>query len=236
MLPARVEEPRHHLGLELLHLGQDLRHRRAAEAGVDRADAQRRERLDVGGDIGRCAGEQLALAVVGLVRQAVALAREAHRDADRLRIAAGLAPSAGAAARRRRSARLRLSSGKAGLLGIGYQASPILAVRRSAGPDSPPTQIGMPPFCAGLGAKVILSNFTYSPEKLGLSFVHSSLEGGDVFVGHLAALVEGRRAERLELLLHPARADAERHPAARQHVDGGELLGRQHRRPVRDRP
>src|SRR5262249_57125502 len=47
--------------------------------------------------------------------------------------------------------RLRLSIGKAGLLGIGYQASPYLAVRRRAGPDSPPTQIGMPPFCAGLG-------------------------------------------------------------------------------------
>src|SRR5678816_2649320 len=72
--------------------------------------------------------------------------------------------------------RLRLSIGKAGLLGIGYQASPYLAVRRSAGPDSPPTQIGMPPFCAGLGAKVILSNFTNSPENLGLSLVHSSLK------------------------------------------------------------
>ena len=31
--------------------------------------------------------------------------------------------------------RFRLSSGKAGLVGIGYQASPIFAVRRSAGPE-----------------------------------------------------------------------------------------------------
>src|SRR5437764_2293224 len=72
--------------------------------------------------------------------------------------------------------RLRLSIGKAGLLGIGYQASPYLAVRRSAGPDSPPTQIGMPPFCVGLGAKVILSKATYWPENFGRSLVHSSLK------------------------------------------------------------
>ena len=38
--------------------------------------------------------------------------------------------------------RARLSSGLAGLVPIGYQASPSCAVRRSAGPLSPPTQIG----------------------------------------------------------------------------------------------
>src|SRR6202012_4676103 len=72
--------------------------------------------------------------------------------------------------------RFRLSIGKAGLFGIGYQASPYLAVRRSAGPDSPPTQIGMPPFCAGLGAKAILAKLTNLPAKRGVWLVHSSLK------------------------------------------------------------
>src|SRR5690349_512945 len=85
----RTSEPRQHFGLELLHVGQDFRDRRAAEAGVDRADAQLLERLDVARDVGRRAGEELALAIVGLGGQAVAPAREAHGDADRLRIAAG---------------------------------------------------------------------------------------------------------------------------------------------------
>src|SRR6185437_1387773 len=38
--------------------------------------------------------------------------------------------------------RSRVSSRKAGLVPIGYQPSPSLAVRRRAGPLSPPTQIG----------------------------------------------------------------------------------------------
>src|SRR5436309_1093950 len=48
--------------------------------------------------------------------------------------------------------RLRLSSGFCGLVPIGYQASPRRAVRRNAGPLSPPTQIGGGGYCWGFGA------------------------------------------------------------------------------------
>ena len=47
----------------------------------------------------------------------------------------------------------------------------------------------------------------------------------EVLVGHRAALGERRCAERLDLLLEPAGADAEHQPAVRQHVDRGQHLG-----------
>ena len=58
-------------------------------------------------------------------------------------------------------------------------------------------------------------------------------EGLDVFVGDLAALREIGRLDRLELLLHPAGADAQHQAAARQHVDGRQHLGGQYRGAMR---
>ena len=72
--------------------------------------------------------------------------------------------------------RTRLSSGLAGLVPIGYQASPMRAVRRSAGPLSPPTQIGGCGFCTGLWAKTMLSKETCLPLKRGASLVQSSMK------------------------------------------------------------
>ena len=66
-----------------------------------------------------------------------------------------------------------MSSRLRGLVPIGYQASPSRAVRRIAGPLSPPTQIGTR-FCTGRGWKKIFENLAYLPLKLGFSLVHNS--------------------------------------------------------------
>ncbi len=70
--------------------------------------------------------------------------------------------------------RVRLSSGFCGLVPIGYHASPMRAARRSAGPLSPPTQIGGCGFCTGFGSKPILENRTCLPSNFGASLVQSS--------------------------------------------------------------
>ena len=66
-----------------------------------------------------------------------------------------------------------MSSRLRGFVPIGYQASPSRAVRRIAGPLSPPTQIGTR-FCTGRGWKKMFENSAYLPLKLGFSLVHSS--------------------------------------------------------------
>ena len=66
-------------------------------------------------------------------------------------------------------------SGKRGLLPIGYQVSPYRAVRRNAGPLSPPIHIGGYGFCRGLGRKLMFLNWTNSPSNTGSSSVHSIL-------------------------------------------------------------
>src|SRR5436305_13617397 len=71
------------------------------------------------------------------------------------------------------SNRFSVSSRLRGLVPIGYQASPSRAVRRIAGPLSPPTQIGTR-FCTGRGWKKILEHLAYLPLKLGVSLLHSS--------------------------------------------------------------
>ena len=53
----------------------------------------------------------------------------------------------------------------------------------------------------------------------------------ELLVGPLAAVVVGH-AEDLELLAHPPDADAEDHTPLRQVVEGGDRLGREHRRSV----
>src|SRR5262245_16286974 len=50
------------------------------------------------------------------------------------------------------------------------------------------------------------------------------LEDPDVLVAHRTPAVEVRRAQRLELLPQPAHADAHRHAAPREHVDGRQRL------------
>ena len=71
--------------------------------------------------------------------------------------------------------RVSVSIGNCGLVPIGYHASPYFAVRRSAGPLSPPTQIGID-FCTGFGVNTTSENFTYLPSNFGSSFAHSSLQ------------------------------------------------------------
>src|SRR5262249_56942821 len=70
--------------------------------------------------------------------------------------------------------RVSVSIGNCGLVPIGYHASAYLAVRRSAGPLSPPTQIGID-FCTGFGVNTTSSNFTDLPSNFGSFFDHSSL-------------------------------------------------------------
>src|SRR3984893_5247202 len=97
--------------------------------------------------------------------------------------------------------RLTVFIGNCGLVPTGYQPWAYLAVRRSAGPLSPPTQIGIG-FCTGFGMNTTSSNFTYLPENFGNSAVQSFLAGIHPFVGDLAAVVERRRADRFEFFGH----------------------------------
>jgi hypothetical protein len=53
-------------------------------------------------------------------------------------------------------------------------------------------------------------------------------EGLQPFVRDPAALLKGRRVQRLELLLHPAGAGAEHQASLREHVDRGRDLGGVH--------
>ena len=71
--------------------------------------------------------------------------------------------------------RLTVFIGNCGFVPTGYQPWAYLTVRRSAGPLSPPTQIGIG-FCTGLGVNTTSSNFTYLPENFGNSAVQSSLQ------------------------------------------------------------
>src|SRR5258705_9411981 len=61
----------------------------------------------------------------------------------------------------------RLSSGFCGLVPIGYQASPMRAARRIAGPLSPPTQIGGCGVFTGFGGEHIFEQFTCLTSILG---------------------------------------------------------------------
>ena len=55
------------------------------------------------------------------------------------------------------------------------------------------------------------------------------LEGADVLVGHGSTLVEGLAAHGFKLLATPTDADADDEPAARQHVESRQSLGRHQR-------
>ena len=69
--------------------------------------------------------------------------------------------------------RLTVFIGNCGLVPTGYQPWAYFTVRRSAGPLSPPTQIGIG-FCTGFGVNTTSSKFTYFPENFGSSAVHNS--------------------------------------------------------------
>ena len=62
----------------------------------------------------------------------------------------------------------------------------------------------------------------------GLVLAPQRPHGGDPVVGASAALGEGD-ADGVELLLQPAHPHTQLHPAARQVVEGGDLLGQDHR-------
>src|ERR1051325_1238299 len=71
--------------------------------------------------------------------------------------------------------RLTVFIGNCGLVPTEYQPWAYLTVRRSAGPLSPPTQIGIG-FCTGLGVNTTSSKITYLPVNFGDSAVQSSLQ------------------------------------------------------------
>src|SRR5277367_2614289 len=71
--------------------------------------------------------------------------------------------------------RVSVSIGNCGLVPMGYHASAYFAVRRIAGPLSPPTQIGIDA-CTGFGVNTTSENFTYFPSNDGSSFDHNSLQ------------------------------------------------------------
>ena len=129
--------------------------------------------------------------------------------------------------------RLGVSSGLVWLLLPGYQTLPNLMTRRKrAGALAADPERRMR-LLQGLGIEhrvreahvlaVIGDGPVLGPQRD---------EGFQALVGDLAALLE-RGAQQLELLPHPARAGADDEPAVGEHVDGGEHLGRQHRRPMR---
>src|SRR5262249_54865706 len=91
---------------------------------------------------------------------------------------------------------------------MGYHAAATRAARRSAGPPSPPTQIGGGGRCPRLGAETKVFDFFFPAGKSGGPPLPHKAEGARVFIGPRAALGERRRDDGIELGLQPARADA----------------------------
>ena len=124
-------------------------------------------------------------------------------------------------------------SGMVWLFDPGYQASPNLTVRRSAGALSPPTQIGRCGLAAGFGSNITLSNFAYLPSSAGRGSSHNARHAVRYSSVTAPRLLERRRAKGVEFLPHPAGADTGDDPTTRQHVGGEEQLRRQHRGAMR---
>ena len=80
----------------------------------------------------------------------------------------------------------------------------------------------------GLGAHVGAGEAHELAGVTGRVLFPQGAHGADVLLGAPAALGEGD-AERIEFFPQPADADAEDHPAAGEVVQGGDLLGAQHR-------
>ena len=111
----------------------------------------------------------------------------------------------------------------------GCQPSPCRAVRRSAAREWPPTQIGGCGFCSGKGSAADVGIAVELAGEAGGRAGPELLEDRDPFVGHRAAPVEIGAVQRLELLLQPADADAQRDPSAGQDIQRRHHLRRQHR-------
>ena len=111
----------------------------------------------------------------------------------------------------------------------GCQPSPCRAVRRSAArrmaadPDRRMRLLQREGFAADVGIAVELA------VEAGGRLRPELLEDRDPFVGHRAAPLEVGAVQRLELLLQPADADAQRDPSAGQDIERGHHLRRQHR-------
>ena len=111
----------------------------------------------------------------------------------------------------------------------GCQPSPCRAVRRSAAREWPPTQIGGCGFCSGKGSAADVGIVVELAGEAGGRAGPELLEDRDPFVGHGAAPVEIGAVQRLEFLLQPADADAQRDPSAGQDIERRHHLRRQHR-------
>src|ERR1700704_1775937 len=136
--------------------------------------------------------------------------------------------------------RFSVSRRNFGLVPIGYQASPSQAVRRNAGPLSPPTQIGTR-FCTGRGWKKMFEKFAYLPLKRGFSSVHSTRQAAIVSSVTAPRSSNGSRPHPPQSFLPPppplppapADPDAPGQPAFRQDVDRRQDFRGQHRRAMR---
>ena len=109
----------------------------------------------------------------------------------------------------------------------GKKPSPSRPARLAAASECPPITIGTA-FLTGLGLELTSSQFTNWPLKLTPSSAHSLRITAMYSSVRGAALLE-RHADRLELLLEPADADAELDAAAAHVVERRHLLG-QHER------
>ena len=182
--------------------------------------------------VGRAAGEQLALAVDRALRLRLRVRRHAIGQSDVRRIAPGLLGHAAQLGDAGLEAASACPSGIAGWCRSDTRrrrssrcaASPDRSRRRSRSGSA---------VCTGLGGNSTSENFTYLPSNFGVIGGPQLLAHHHPFVGHVAAVVERRRADRLEFLLAPAGADAQRQAALRQIVERRQDLRGQHRRAMR---
>jgi hypothetical protein len=215
--------------IQALHFTQHLVGAVAGEAEVDIAHAHVAQGAQVAGDVGRLAREQAALAVARRSRQLVAELAGAQHQPD---LATG----------RRRHLLQPLALDLVALEavhrvgGVGADRVPRVAERRGAAHGGralaahPDRRMRL---LHGLRTKGDVVEPAVGAVELRPLLAPQFLPGGDILVGHPAAFLEGRRVDRLELLLEPARADADGEAAVRQVIDGRQHLGGEHRRPVR---
>ena len=191
------------------------------------------KRPQIGDDVRGLAGEQPPLAVVGARRQGFAPAGDAIGERDLRRVAPGLAGQPAQPLDPGREALHRIEP----VLRVGADRIPAVAEprgaaqRRAALAADPDRRVRL---LHRLGLEQHIGEFDVFAVEARIVLGPQLAAGHQILVGDRTALGEGRHAQRLELLLHPAGADAEGQPAVRQHVDRRQHLGQQHRRAVRD--